>query len=65
MLESSDQTSISQLLINLGITIGKSSCLLFLVMMIVGRKLIPWILAKTAATGSRELFTLCVLALSF
>lgn len=63
MLESSDQTSISQLLINLGITIGKVVAFI-LIMMIVGRKLIPWILAKTAATGSRELFTLCVLALA-
>ncbi|NBN85549.1 YbaL family putative K(+) efflux transporter [Proteus sp. G2300] len=63
MLESSDQTSISQLMINLGITIGKVVAFI-LIMMIVGRKLIPWILAKTAATGSRELFTLCVLALA-
>ena len=63
MLESSDQTSISELLINLGITIGKVVAFI-LIMMIVGRKLIPWILAKTAATGSRELFTLCVLALA-
>ncbi|MEQ4987969.1 YbaL family putative K(+) efflux transporter [Proteus vulgaris] len=63
MLESSDQTSISQLMVNLGITIGKVVAFI-LIMMIVGRKLIPWILAKTAATGSRELFTLCVLALA-
>lgn len=63
MLESSDQTSISQLMINLGITIGKVVAFI-LIMMVVGRKLIPWILAKTAATGSRELFTLCVLALA-
>lgn len=63
MLESSDQTNISQLMINLGITIGKVIAFI-LIMMIVGRKLIPWILAKTAATGSRELFTLSVLALA-
>ena len=63
MLESSDQTNISQLMINLGITIGKVVAFI-LIMMIVGRKLIPWILAKTAATGSRELFTLSVLALA-
>ncbi|MBQ0211942.1 Kef family K(+) transporter [Proteus vulgaris] len=63
MLESSDQTSVSQLMINLGITIGKVVAFI-LIMMVVGRKLIPWILAKTAATGSRELFTLCVLALA-
>ncbi|MEQ4925046.1 YbaL family putative K(+) efflux transporter [Proteus hauseri] len=63
MMESNDQTSISQLMINLGITIGKVVAFI-LIMMVVGRKLIPWILAKTAATGSRELFTLCVLALA-
>ncbi|QIG05088.1 YbaL family putative K(+) efflux transporter [Proteus sp. ZN5] len=63
MLESSDQTSISELMINLGITIGKVVAFI-LIMMIVGRKLIPWVLAKTAATGSRELFTLSVLALA-
>ncbi|MBK4765133.1 MAG: Kef family K(+) transporter [Pantoea sp. Brub] len=33
-------------------------------MIIVGRKVIPWILAKSASTGSRELFTLAVLALA-
>ncbi|WP_368875497.1 YbaL family putative K(+) efflux transporter [Proteus penneri] len=63
MLESSAQTNVSQLMINLGITIGKVVAFI-LIMMIVGRKLIPWILAKTAATGSRELFTLSVLALA-
>ncbi|QAV22404.1 YbaL family putative K(+) efflux transporter [Proteus hauseri] len=63
MIESNDQTSISQLMINLGITIGKVVAFI-LIMMVIGRKLIPWILAKTAATGSRELFTLCVLALA-
>jgi len=32
-------------------------------MIIVGRRVVPWMLAKVAATGSRELFTLGVLAL--
>jgi CPA2 family monovalent cation:H+ antiporter-2 len=32
-------------------------------MVIVGRRVIPWLLAKVADTGSRELFTLAVLAL--
>jgi len=31
---------------------------------VVGRRVVPWILAKSAATGSRELFTLSVLALA-
>lgn len=33
-------------------------------MLIVGRKAIPWILERIAGTGSRELFTLAVLAIA-
>ena len=33
-------------------------------MLIVGRRVIPWILERIAGTGSRELFTLCVLAIA-
>jgi monovalent cation:H+ antiporter-2, CPA2 family len=33
-------------------------------MLLVGRRLIPWVLERVASTGSRELFTLCVLALA-
>jgi CPA2 family monovalent cation:H+ antiporter-2 len=33
-------------------------------MMLVGRRVIPWILERIAGTGSRELFTLCVLAIA-
>ncbi|BAV96609.1 YbaL family putative K(+) efflux transporter [Lysobacter enzymogenes] len=33
-------------------------------MLIVGRRVIPWILERVAGTGSRELFTLCVLAIA-
>lgn len=33
-------------------------------MLIVGRRVLPWILQKVADLGSRELFTLCVLALA-
>ena len=32
------------------------------VMLIVGRRVLPWVLERVAGTGSRELFTLCVLA---
>ncbi len=35
-----------------------------LVMLLVGRRAIPWILERTAGTGSRELFTLSVLAIA-
>lgn len=31
-------------------------------MLLVGRRVLPWILERVAGTGSRELFTLCVLA---
>ncbi len=44
-----------------GMTIGKVS--LFVVfMLVVGRRIFPWILWQVARTGSRELFTLCVVA---
>ena len=33
-------------------------------MLVVGRRVIPWILERVAGTGSRELFTLCVLAMA-
>lgn len=45
------------------LTIGKVAAFMVL-MMVVGRRAVPWILAKSAATGSRELFTLSVLALA-
>jgi CPA2 family monovalent cation:H+ antiporter-2 len=31
-------------------------------MLVVGRRLLPWLLWQVARTGSRELFTLCVVA---
>ncbi|GAB3378615.1 YbaL family putative K(+) efflux transporter [Lysobacter fragariae] len=34
------------------------------VMLIVGRRVVPWILERVAGTGSRELFTLCILAIA-
>ncbi len=34
------------------------------VMLVVGRRAIPWVLERVAGTGSRELFTLCVLAVA-
>jgi CPA2 family monovalent cation:H+ antiporter-2 len=47
------------------VAIGKTLlqvCAFIGLMMIVGRKLIPWLLWHIAATGSRELFTLSVVA---
>jgi monovalent cation:H+ antiporter-2, CPA2 family len=34
------------------------------VMLIVGRRALPWLLWQISATGSRELFTLCVMAVA-
>jgi CPA2 family monovalent cation:H+ antiporter-2 len=47
----------------LGITLAKVAAFIAL-MLIVGRRAIPWLLEKTASLGSRELFTLAVLAIS-
>jgi len=55
--------SISMVLFDLLITIGKVAAFMILIMG-VGRRAVPWILAHSAATGSRELFTLSVLALA-
>ncbi|MBV6320590.1 YbaL family putative K(+) efflux transporter [Duganella violaceipulchra] len=45
----------------LAITLGQVGTFIAL-MLVVGRKLFPWILWQVARTGSRELFTLCVIA---
>lgn len=47
----------------LAITIGKAVAFLVL-MFVVGRRLVPWLLERTARTGSRELFTLATLAVA-
>ena len=45
----------------LAITLGQVTAFIVL-MLVVGRKLFPWILWQVARTNSRELFTLCVIA---
>ncbi|MFU9138318.1 YbaL family putative K(+) efflux transporter [Erwinia tasmaniensis] len=55
--------SLSLVLLDLLIAVGKVAAFMVL-MMVVGRRVVPWILARSAATGSRELFTLSVLALA-
>ncbi|WP_369943596.1 YbaL family putative K(+) efflux transporter [Xanthomonas medicagonis] len=47
----------------LGITLLKMAAFV-VAMLVVGRRAIPWALEKVAATGSRELFTLSVLAIA-
>ncbi|MEQ1975396.1 YbaL family putative K(+) efflux transporter [Xenorhabdus sp. SGI240] len=59
----SHNANIGQLLLKIFLTVGKVIAFILL-MIFVGRRVIPWLLAKTAATGSRELFTLAVLAIA-
>ena len=49
------------LLTTLALTLGKVSVFVVL-MLVVGRRVFPWLLWQVARTGSRELFTLCVIA---
>ncbi|WP_338505343.1 YbaL family putative K(+) efflux transporter [Erwinia aphidicola] len=53
------KASVGMVLFDLLITIGKVVAFMVL-MMVVGRRVVPWILARSAATGSRELFTLAL-----
>ena len=54
-------TDLRELATNLGLTLGKVA-LFVAVMLIVGRRVLPWLLTQVAQTGSRELFTLSVIA---
>lgn len=49
--------------VSLGLTLLKVGGFLAL-MLLVGRRVIPWLLERIAGTGSRELFTLAVLAIA-
>ena len=53
----------SNLLTTLSVTLGKVSVFVAL-MLVVGRRVFPWVLWQVARTGSRELFTLCVVAVA-
>ncbi|MDE1145550.1 MAG: YbaL family putative K(+) efflux transporter [Azospirillaceae bacterium] len=55
--------SFSQLGMTLLLTLGKVAGFVVL-MLVVGRRVIPWVLHRTAQTGSRELFRLAVLAVA-
>ena len=52
-----------EILITLAITLGKVVAFVAL-MLVVGRRLIPWVLHYVVHTGSRELFRLAVLAIA-
>ena len=49
------------LLATLGFTLGRITLFIALMLM-VGKRVFPWLLWQIARTGSRELFTLCVIA---
>jgi CPA2 family monovalent cation:H+ antiporter-2 len=49
------------LLATLAFTLGQV-CVFIALMLVVGKRLFPWLLWQIAGTGSRELFTLCVIA---
>ena len=51
------------LALTLALTVGKVVLFVVLVL-VVGRRVVPWLLAQVARTGSRELFTLSVLAVA-
>jgi CPA2 family monovalent cation:H+ antiporter-2 len=52
-----------ELLVELVLTLGKVA-LLGVLMFLVGARFVPWLLVQVARTGSRELFTLAVLAVA-
>jgi CPA2 family monovalent cation:H+ antiporter-2 len=55
--------SLGDIGITLGITVGKVTAFVA-VMLLLGRKAVPWLLHYVAHTGSRELFRLAVLAIA-
>jgi CPA2 family monovalent cation:H+ antiporter-2 len=60
---SSASVDLEGILVSLGLTIGKIAAFVA-IMLIVGRRIIPWVLHYVAHTGSRELFRLAVLAIA-
>lgn len=63
MLNNSDDINLWYLAMQITKTIGL--VIIFITfMMLIGRRLIPWLLAKSASTGSEELFTVSVLAIA-
>ena len=55
--------SMSELAGTVGLTLGKVA-LFIVLMLVVGKRVIPWLLTTVAHTGSRELFRLAVLAIA-
>jgi CPA2 family monovalent cation:H+ antiporter-2 len=59
----SASADLGSIMLSLGLTLGKVVAFVA-IMLIVGRRIIPWILHYVAHTGSRELFRLAVLAIA-
>jgi K+:H+ antiporter len=55
------ETGDRSLLTTLGFTLGRIA-LFIAIMLMVGKRVFPWLLWQIARTGSRELFILCVIA---
>ena len=51
------------LVVTLGLTLGKMAAFVA-VALLVGPRVVPWVLRQVARTGSREMFTLCVLTVA-
>ena len=60
MIHGTADVSVSAVALDVVKTLAGVALFVFL-MLVVGRKLIPWVLKEVAGTGSRELFTLTVL----
>ena len=58
-----DSTGTGGLWETLGLTLGKVALFVAL-MLVLGTRLFPWLLAQVESTGSRELFTLAVVSLA-
>lgn len=61
LMAANETSSISDMLLVLLITLGKVS-LFIAIMLLLGKRFLPWLLSYVANTGSRELFTLTVIA---
>jgi CPA2 family monovalent cation:H+ antiporter-2 len=48
---------------DVGLTVGKVALFVAL-MLVIGKRVVPWLLERVAGTGSQELFTLAVLAIA-
>lgn len=59
-----EATGTGEIARQIGLTLAKVAAFIAL-MFVVGRRLVPWLLSRVAGVGSRELFTLAVLATAF